>query len=99
MSNMFKTTVIAGLLSAGAVLATGTGAWASYTTTRCDGDTCRVQRCDDDGGFCRTVSLYDRFNGRHYYTSSDYFYHPDYSRHRHWVCDAGGDNCTWSYTY
>jgi len=99
MRNMFKTTVMAGLLSAGALLATGASAWASYTTTRCDGDMCRVQRCDDEGDYCRTISYYDRYSGRHYYSSSSYFDHPDYYRHRHWVCDSDGDNCSWTYTY
>ena len=99
MKHVLKTTALAGLLGLGAVVA-ATGSASAYTTTRCDGDSCRVVRCDDDGDYCRTVSFYDRDSyRRHYYTGSSYWRGGDYYyRHnRHWVCDEDGDDCRWSY--
>jgi hypothetical protein len=100
MKRLLETTVLVGLLGLGAVVAATGPASAAYTITRCDGDSCRVVHCDEDGDFCRTVSHYDRdLYRRHYYTSSSYWRDRDYDNHRYWVCDADGDNCRWSYDY
>ena len=96
MKHVLKTTVLAGLLGLGAVIAATGSASAAYTTTRCDGDFCRVVRCEDDGDFCRTISSYDRDSyHRHYFTGSAYW--RDRALDRHWTCDAFGDDCHWSY--
>jgi len=100
MKHVLKTAVLASLLGLGAVVVATGSAYAAYTTTRCDGDSCHVVRCDDDGDFCRTVSYFDRDSDRrHYYTSSSYWRDRDYYNHRHWICDADGDDCRWSYDY
>lgn len=60
---------------------------AAYTTTRCDGDDCRVVRCDNDGDDCYTIRRFDR---------DDYDRRSGYGN-RHWVCDRDGDDCRWAY--
>ena len=103
MKHVLKTTVFAGLLGLGAVVAATGSASARYTTTSFYGDTCRVVSCDNDGDFCRTISTYDRDSyRRHYSTHSGYwryrngYYNNGYYNHRRWTCDADGDRCHWS---
>ena len=102
LTDVMKTTAVAGLFGLGMVAATATPALAHYSYTRCDndGDTCWRVVCDNDGDDCRRVSTwhagynYDRRYqwNRGYYNNSYYG-----GRDRHWVCDSDGDRCHWSY--
>jgi hypothetical protein len=84
LSKALKTAAIAGLLGVGLAGAGTTSASADTIRTRCFGDDCYRERCNDLGFDCINIGYYD-----------EHIYRPGQWRY---VCDDDG-NCHWARLY
>ena len=99
--NMIASAAFVALLGASAFAASPASAQVEH---RCDANGCWTVNCDEDG-YCPRVWRGDR----HYYSSSSYYRGNGYydgnqwvpydrqNYRRHWVCDAWGGDCHYSY--